>query len=147
MKKLLFIFSLIFVVCATNAQKHVAESTSLVGLWQQHRMEVKDGTPTTVPIGVYKMINSDNTYYTFIAMTSKAPDAAVLSRIVQYGTYTITSDSTYFESVVGHSTTPQMVGKNTELRYKQADKNTLFLQYKMVNKWIPEVWHRVTLLN
>ena len=67
-----------------------------------------------------------------------------------YGTYAITSDSTFTEHIVKHSGNAQMDNTESELRYKfvpNSENNAVYMMWKntAVDQWIPELWERVIL--
>ncbi len=123
-----------------DGKQHLATSKGLVGLWRQSGITEINGEISEVLSGNYKVINPDGTFYTFITWGEKKP-----TQIGLYGTYIITSDSTYTEQIIQHGINPRMNGTSSELRYKMIDENTLLIEYKneAINKWIPEIWRRV----
>lgn len=125
-------------------KRHLPASTGLVGMWRQSGAIDSNGTIIEIPSGNYKVINPDGTFYTFIVWGEKRP-----TQIGLYGTYTITSDSTYTEKIIKHGINPRMSGTSSELRYRFLDENLLLLEYKneALNRWIPEIWRRVELAN
>jgi hypothetical protein len=66
--------------------------------------------------------------------------------VVHWGTYKITSDSTFTESVIKHYAFPALDNSESIMRFKLLDDNMLVMKYyNNVNKeWVPEVWKRVT---
>lgn len=142
MKKSIFTVALMVVTCMAFAQKDLIESKSLVGIWQmQGTRNTADGKTQLVRLGNYKVLNTDNTFYAF-AITNND----LTTNVSICGSFKITSDSTYTESVIRHYTSPEMNNSESKMRYKFIDKDTLVLEYyNDANKrWIPEVWVRVT---
>lgn len=105
------------------AQQHLPESKSLVGLWRQTLFVKGDNVEKTqIKTGNYKVINPDGTFYTFIIWgagnTNPVKD---ITTIGLYGTYKITSDSTYTEHIVKHSIIPSMNNTDSQLKHKRID--------------------------
>lgn len=134
------------------AQEHLPESKSLVGIWRQVAMS-KNNVGEVVPVKspIYKVVNADGTFYTFITWGaySNVPDDAATT-INLYGTYAISSDSTFTEHIVKHSGNAQMDNTESELRYKfvpNSENNAVYMMWKntAVDQWIPELWERVIL--
>ena len=142
MKKSIFIVALMVVTCMAFAQKDLVESKSLIGIWQQAQVQkTADGQSKIIKTAVYKVLNADNTFV-FFSISSNVLN----TNVSHWGTYNITSDSTYTESVTRHYTSSALDKSVSQMRFKLLDENTLFMQYyNDANKmWIPEVWLRVT---
>ena len=150
--KHLFIILFLAVVGTLQAQQHLPESKSLVGMWRMIGVGMPNqGGVVKVKSGNFKVINSDGTFYTFLASlpgrNTSQPDFAT---IMLYGTYAVTSDSTLNEHIVKHPHQPQMDNSESELKYKfvtGSDNNVLYMMWKntTTNQWIPEMWERVRL--
>lgn len=132
------------------AQQHLPESKSLVGLWRQAGIaKMIDGEIKYFKSGNYKVMNTDGTFYTFITWgEAKNNPVAGETSISMYGTYILTSDSTFSEHIVKHSVNEKMNNSYSELKYKfvpDTDNQIISLMYKnkTTNEWIPEVWERV----
>ena len=142
MRKSIFIVALMIVTCMAFAQKDLIESKSLVGIWQQARVtQSRDGNVKIVKATVYKVLNADKSFYC-ISITNND----LTTNVSICGSFKITSDSTYTESVTRHYTSPSMDNSESQMRFKLLDENTLLMQYyNEANKvWIPEIWVRVT---
>jgi len=143
MKKIIFVFFLFIGLTSTQAENRVIESNSIVGFWQHIRVTKNaDGTNHLAPSGIYKVINSDSTFFSFI--TSPTGSGLVLT---MFGSYKVTSDSTCTENVQTSLSAVNLPTKKNELRYKLVDKNTLFVQFHVLSNdtWTPEIWIRVTI--
>ncbi len=129
-----------------DLEKHLPLSDGLPGMWRQVVLRNVDGEVTEAPTGNYKVLNKDNTFYTFVVWSS-GKQADLPTTIGFYGNYTITSDSTFTEKIIEHTLNPAMSGTESELRFRFADPNTLVQYYKLQhsNQWIPELWRRVEL--
>ena len=132
------------------AQEHLAESKSLVGMWRQTIVEKNNkGEIVKEKLPNFKVINADGTFYTFTALNTgniNTPETDV--SIYMYGTYDITSDSTFTEHVIKNYSVPDFDKSNAELRYKfvpDSDNNLVYMIWKSTvnNEWIPEAWERV----
>ena len=153
MKKLelaaLVMVAALFVSCGmfkktSNSSEQITsmmESKSLLGVWQQ----AIAGQPSTGKTYIqkvknYKVLNADNTIYTLF-------DKGGNLVIGLYGSYEMTSDSTFTEKIIKHGQNPGMSGSESQLRFKMIDDNTIALQYynSVIKVWIPEVWVRVPL--
>lgn len=133
------------------AQEHLAESKSLAGMWRQFVIrKTPQGEFVKIKSGNYKVMNPDGTFYAFVTWgTGKDydPDTDITS-MNMYGTYTVTSDSTFTEHIVRHSANSAMNNSDSDLKYKflpQSDNNLMVMEYKnsAINRWIPEMWERV----
>lgn len=143
MKKVIIVFLLLIGVLSVKAENRVIESNSIVGFWQHIRVTKNaDGTNHIAPSGIYKVINADSTFFSFI--TSPTGSGLVLT---MFGSYKVTSDSTYTENVQTSLSAVDLPTKNNDMRYKLVDKNTLFVQFHVISNdtWTPEIWVRVTL--
>ena len=145
MKNSIILLFLIFssVTIAQTNQTHIPASETMVGIWRQTGL-VNPSTGEMMPVvtQVYKVINTDKTFFTFI--TSVINDPRSPSVIGLYGTYEINTDSTLVEHIVKHDLNPKMTGTSVELRYKMKDKNTLMLAWKnTIGIWVNEIWTRL----
>jgi len=153
MKKLelaaLLMVAVLFVSCGickkrpTSSEQitSMMESKSLLGVWQQAIAgQPSIGKAYIQKIGNYKIMNADNTLYTLF-------DRGGSLVIGFYGSYEMTSDSTFTEKIIKHGQNPSMNGSEDLLRFKMIDDNTIALQYfnSVYKRWIPEVWVRVPL--
>ena len=143
MKKLVFTIALMALTGMAFAQKDLVESKSLVGIWQQAQVnQSPDGQTKVINLTTYKVIKEDMTYYSFSINNLNN----INSNVVHWGTYKITSDSTFTESVIKHYAFPALDNSESIMRFKLLDDNMLVMKYyNNVNKeWVPEVWKRVT---
>jgi hypothetical protein len=143
MKKLIFTVALMAITGMAFAQKELVESKSLVGIWQQAQAnQSNDGQLKVINLPTYKVIKEDMTYYSFSINNLNN----INSNVVHWGTYKITSDSTFTESVIKHYAFPALDNSESIMRFKLLDDNMLVMKYyNNVNKeWVPEVWKRVT---
>jgi len=99
------------------------------------------GELINVTTGIYKVINPDSTFYMFVTWGAGGSNAP--TEISFYGTYKITSDSTYIEHIVKHATSPVMNGVESSLKFKLVNENTLLVQWKKGERWVKESWSRV----
>lgn len=153
MKKLefaaLLMVAALFVSCgmfkktSNNSKQitHMMESKSLIGVWQQsgaNQKNVRDAS--LMKMGIYKMINADNTFFTLSG-------GGVDLFCSFYGTYQMTSDSTFTEKIIKHNLSPSMSGSESMLRFKMIDENTMAVDYfdSEYNRWVSEIWIRVPL--
>ena len=141
MKKKFLSLIAVLAVFALSAQNHVPASKSMVGIWRQTGAMTSSGELVNVTTGIYKVINPDSTFYTFITWGAGGSNAP--TEIGLYGTYKITSDSTCTEHIVEHATSPDMNGFDSFLKFKLVDENTLMVQWKNGEKWIKESWSRL----
>jgi len=142
MKKSILTVALMVVTCMAFAQKDLVESKSLIGIWQQAQVnKISDGQSKIIKTPIYKVLNADKTFYCFLINNNE-----LNTNISHFGSYEITSDSTFTESVTRHYTSPSMDNSVSQMRFKLLDENTLLMQYyNSVNKqWVPEIWVRVT---
>lgn len=142
MKKLIFTVALMAITGMAFAQKDLVESKSLVGIWQQAQAnQSNDGQIKINKQPVYKVLNTDNTFFCFAISSND-----LSSTVSHWGTYKITSDSTYTESVTRHYTSSALDKSESQMRFKRLDENTIIMKYyNEANKqWVPELWYRVT---
>lgn len=136
-----------------NAQTHIAESKSIVGIWRMTGIMTEDGF-TKINGNTYKVITSDGYYYsisTAVDIVTKLEGHATQTvsyppMITGYGTYTILSDSTYVEHVIFNTNT-FINGWDIDMKYELPDENTLKSQYKINDIWNPEKFERVRIGN
>lgn len=150
-KILLSVFSILSFL-GTYAQQHLPESKSLIGLWQHIVVaENVQGETSKKKSDIFKVINSDGTFYHFSVLS---PEDNTISKIdlsiYMYGTYGITSDSTFTEHVITNNAVLGFNNSVSELRYKFAsgsDNNLVYIMWKNTtnDQWIPEMWERVTM--
>lgn len=140
MKKAFVLLSLVIVSFALSAQIHVPASKSMVGVWRQTGAMTNTGELIKVRSGNYKIINPDGTSYTIITWGNGS------TTIGFYATYTITSDSTYTEHIIKHAN-PAMNGKDSALRFKLTDENSMRMDWKSGDRWITESWTRLQVGN
>jgi len=141
MKKTFLSLIAVLAVFALSAQNHVPASKSMVGIWRQTGAMTSSGKLVNVTTGNYKVINPDSTFYTFITWGAGGLNAP--TEISFYGTYKITSDSTYTEHIVKHAMSPEKNGVDSALKFKLVNENTLLVQWKNGERWIKESWSRV----
>jgi hypothetical protein len=145
----LLVIAALFVSCgmfkkrSNNSKQitHMVESKSLVGVWQQSGASIENVKYAPLMItGNYKMINTDNTFFTLKGYGTKFSCSF-------YGTYQMTSDSTYTEKIIKHNLNPSMSGSESKLRFNLIDENTMALEYfdTLYKRWVPEIWVRVQL--
>lgn len=135
------------------AQEHLPESNSLVGLWRQAVIgRTQHGENVHIKTGNYKVVNPDGTFYSFIAWGANNPGSQNdVTAMNMYGTYTITSDSTFTEYIVKHGGNPKMNNSESELKYEfvpGTNNKIVRMMYKntATNQWVPEMWQRVSFL-
>jgi hypothetical protein len=141
MKKTFLSLIAVLAVFALTAQNHVPASKSMVGIWRQTGAMTTSGELVNVRTGIYKVINPDGTFYTFITWGADGSNAP--TEIGLYGTYKITSDSTCTEHIVKHATSPEMNGTDSFMKSKLVDENTLLVQWKSGERWVKESWSRL----
>lgn len=142
MKKSFFTIALLVVIGMAFAQKEFIESKSLVGIWQLSQANKSaDGQIKLIKTPTYKALNTDNTFVMFSIGSND-----LTTNVSHWGTYKITSDSTYTESVTRHYTSPALDKSESQMRFKLLDENALLMEYynDTNKKWIPELWIRVT---
>lgn len=153
MKKAIVYISLLMSVLTFSQKKNnILESEGLVGFWQQ-AVAMKNeltGELTFEYMGNYKVINPDGSFFAFFVIPDKVfrGNRTVPNTIMNvYGTYEMTSDSTFTEHIIHHSS-PKYINTNSVLRFKHKDKNTLVQEFKNDNNdWVPEIWKRVLILD
>lgn len=150
LKVLMFVLA-VFSCGTTFAQKHLPESKTLIGLWRQAVVvRTQQGENVHVKTVNYKVVNPDGTFYSFITWGSNSQNPqGDVTAMNMYGTYTITSDSTFTEHIIKHGGNPQMNNSESELKYKfipESDNEIMYMMYKntATNQWIPEMWQRVS---
>lgn len=122
---------------------HVPASKSLVGIWQQISYLDPSGKSIDQPTGNYKIINPDSTFYTFVVW-GLSDHGKSSTRIGQYGTYEVTSDSTWTEHIVEHYLYKPLSGKDGWIKHELVDENTLIMAYSYdKKKWVKEKWRRL----
>jgi len=136
MKKVKLVLCLLIFSIAISAQIHVPASKSMIGVWRQTGVMTNSGELVKVRSGIYKVINPDGTTYTIVTWSNGS------TNIGFYATYTITSDSTCTEHIIKHNN-PAMNGKDSELRFKLTDENSMIVYWKLDNRWISESWTRL----
>jgi len=137
-----------------NAQNKLVESNSIVGIWRQViPLDTKVSDAEFFKTNNYKVINTDGSYFTLLTTGSelvKLNETKVIEQSVtnigHYGTYTNLSENSYSENIIRHGLKSDMNETSSEMRYDFLDKNTLLLKYNIGDKWIPELWKRVTLV-
>lgn len=137
MKKSITLLSFVLISVALIAKTHVPESKNIVGIWRQTGAMSMNGEIIRIKSGNYKVINPDGTYYTFIAWGLNEPTVVGL-----YGTYKMTSDSTITENIIKHAN-PSMNGKESKIRFRLIDENTMLIMWNANGNWIPEHWTRL----
>jgi len=143
---------------APTEQKHLVESTSIVGLWQQMKVteiideatgeEIEQQTPRPR----YKCIMADGTYY--LLNVELGEDGSGRSTIIHYGSYSIVGDSLEIEHIEVCPSVPNLNGHDSHVRYSLPDNNTMSLYYKFAleegipgsTEWNPEIWKRVQMI-
>lgn len=134
---------LLIAIAGSAQQKQLPMSESLPGVWNQIYI-----TPNgnRIPTGNYKFLNTDGTFYSMVVWGLNGGNNRP-STIGMYGTYSITSDSTYTEHIKVHGMNPAISNTSSQLKYQLLDKNTLLIKYRneTLNRWIPEIWTRVQL--
>ncbi|GGF78830.1 DUF4488 domain-containing protein [Wenyingzhuangia marina] len=152
MKNIFISFTIVFSILTTiscssikktkTEKTHLPISKSLVGLWRQTIPIIKDGKTTNLLTPHYKSINTDGTYYTF-----NAPGNGN-TKIIQYGSYEITSDNTYIEHVITNSAVPTMSNQDSSIKFKLVDENTLIINWKLKDqRGGTEKWTRVLMMD
>lgn len=141
-KGIVLLIILVSTLSFAQNRKYLPESKDLVGLWQQVGNAYKDtkGNLRIIPVGNYKVINNDGTFYTFM-LTENG-----FSGMILYGEYKTTSDSTLEEYVIHHSN-ERYNNSSSIMKYKIIDNDFLLLTFKNMSiengKEIKEVWVRV----
>jgi hypothetical protein len=137
MKKSMVLFSMILIISSAFAQVHIPASKSMVGFWKLS-IGLKHGSPETIEM--YSVNNPDGTFYMF---TISGKDS-LKTNMLQYGTYSATSDSTCTEQIVKHCTNSAMNGTKVLIRYRLLNDNTMQWQWKLdYSGWMTEIWSRV----
>lgn len=136
----------------------LAESNSLVGLWQRMQStEITDeetGETLTLltPKPRFKCIMPDGTYYLLNCKVDA--NGNVTSAIDHYGTYELIGDTLQLEHINVCSSQPRLSGVTSHVRYSLPDVNTLTMYYNFgleggleegSNEWVPETWRRVSM--
>ena len=139
----LFVSCGMFKKTSDNSKKitHMIESKSMVGVWLQSGADLKNVRDDSImKKGNYKIINADNTVYTLCGETWELVFGF-------YGTYQMTSDSTFTEKIIKHNLNPSMSGSESKLRFKMIDENTMavYCFNSVLDIWEPEIWIRVPL--
>ncbi|MDO3693317.1 DUF4488 domain-containing protein [Wenyingzhuangia sp. chi5] len=148
MKKIFILFittcSILTIISCSSYKKiqpqktHLPVSKSLVGIWRQTLPFIKDGKKIDLLTTHYKSINTDGTYYTF----NTGKNGSI--KIIQYGSYEITSDNTYIEHIITNSLVPTMSNQDSFINFKLVDKNTLMINWKLNDqRGGNEKWTRV----
>ena len=142
------VFSLLITISCSSTKHTQTEkiylpiSKSLIGFWRQTATFIKDGKKVDFSTPYYKSINTDGTYYTFKA------EGNGNTKIIQYGSYEITTDSTYTEHVVVNRYAPLFNNRDSYIKFNLVDENTLIMAWSLdQQKWNSEKWTRVPLLD
>lgn len=135
------IFLLVLFACiglTANAQKKSANSSKLTGIWQQELTVAKDGKMVTVPTGVFKIFNKDNSFVVFVI--KEKTTATVQGTFAEKGT-----KGEFEETVSKHLITPAMEGTTSKLRYEIKPDGLMIMKYynEAVKEWVPEFWRRI----
>lgn len=138
------IFILLFLTLSffTNAQTeltYIPASKSVIGIWRQTGIGLANGETVDRLTGNYKVINADSTYFTFVTWSNE-------TTIGHYGSYEITSDSTWVEHIIIHSMNSDLNGKDQFTKFELIDKNTMYMAWSPDAKsWVNEKWTRLPL--
>ena len=137
---LLFVFLSSVLLRGQERPIHVPASKNLTGIW--HQLSPRDPSEKLFT-GNYKILNPDSTFYTFVTW-GVADHGRSPSTIGQYGTYEITSDSTWIEHIEEHYLYKPLSGKDGRIKYELIDENTLIMSYSYdKKKWVKEKWKRL----
>lgn len=138
MKRVFFMLLLFSIGFTVNAQEQSPKSSPLVGIWQQEFSEARDGKMVTVPAGVFKIFNKDNSFMVFVI--GEKAEVTVEGTYAEKGT-----KGEYEETVSKHLVTPAMVGTSSRLRYEIKPDGLMIMKYynEAVKEWIPEFWRRI----
>ncbi len=147
---MLAIMLLFFSNCAINTKvkKHsLLTSKSLVGVWNQV-MPLKNSNKVLLT-GNFKFINPDGTFYTMVFVDPSGRGLRITpniyTSITMYGTYEITSKSTFTEQIEKHFINSKMSGTQSMLKYRMLSEDKMQIEYKnpVTGTWVPEWWMRV----
>lgn len=111
------------------------------GIWQQkQKITEKNGSERIVHLPVWKILNKDGTFCTFLIANRKGE-----SIITTKGTFAITDETTYVEHITGSITDPSLVNKDNIIKYTFTTDNTMTLTYRIPGaaKEAVEMWTRV----
>lgn len=138
--------------------KHMAESITIVGLWQQMKTteivdeETGQEIVQQIPRPRYKCIMADGTYY--LLDVTLGEDGSGKTTIIHYGNYSLQGDSLQIEHIELCPSVPGLSGHDSHVRYSLPDASTMSLYYKFAleegipgsSEWTPEIWKRVSMV-
>lgn len=129
-----------------SQEKHLPLSKDIVGIWQWVASEGRNGE--LIPVRsqtenrTFKVINSDNTFYTMMLVPGMYSPV-----ITFYGTYQLSGEGKFYENILQNALHPNVSGQISELRYTLEDNgNTLISEFKLENspRWVKEKWIRIS---
>ena len=165
MKKIMIFLSLSIAALSCHAQKHFFESKSLAGFWQKveppHEGTFCKDSTFTYPASEFKVYHPDGTYLMFSVSECDVPvypDSTFRTStffhgmsptIMHYGTYEVTSDSTYLEKMKD-GIVARFDGKLTiEVRYRMVTPDYMVVDCKKAGgtRVLHEHWKRVRVVS
>ena len=144
MKRLCFIMmALLIGLSSVGAKKRREIKSDLVGIWQQvGKMSNEDGKMTIAYNPVLKLIDKDGTFSTMFVFSQQT-----VGSITQKGTYEITNDSIYTETIREHFI-HDIEGSSVTIKYHFADpeKEVLMLEFEdsRTKSLMHELWIRIS---
>lgn len=142
MKRFFFLMMVCLLVgIPATAKKHVSDS-QLVGVWQMCSVTFDNGRPVVNFLPFLKALNSDGTF-----TNMEMRQGPRFSMISTTGTWKISSDSVYVESIKRSVYDPGFDGKDNNLGFCFQGPDFLVLKYSDAHKtkFVEEYWVRVVL--
>lgn len=145
MKKIfiLFLFIGIGFTSSVSAQETVSSSSEkikLTGMWQMCKVEIVDGKLHAQYLPSLKMLDTDGTFYNVQMQTGQQGCC-----LTAFGSFQITSDSTYVEKVTSSTAYPPISGKEVVINYRILDNEWVGITFSFpgeTKRW-KEIWKRV----
>ena len=146
----LILMASLLLVAVGSAVAQVAEKSplSLSGVWQMcfYRSSSPDMAGELRTSNSLKILSDDGKFTNIVMM----PHGAI---IIGEGTYELTSDHSYTETVENNLHLPQLVGKKNVLEFKMRDDGVMMIKYflkedingNQIDSWCYETWKRVSM--
>lgn len=139
----LVVMALLVGLSSVSAKKRKEVNSDLVGIWQQvGKMGSEDGKMTIAYNPVLKIIEKDGTFSTMFVFSQQSAGS-----ITQKGTFEITNDSIYTETIQEHFI-HEIEGASVMIKYHFADveKEVMMLEFEDIRTqaMMHELWIRIS---
>lgn len=138
-RKIVLLACLITLIAANQLQAQPIQN-KLIGVWQMCYPKTTDGATRMVYMPVWKNINDDGTFCTF--MWQNGQNSAV---ITNRGSYKVETNNQYTEYVAETSTSPRIAQKENKLTFNFHGNDLLEVSYRIpgANEDGIELWKRI----